>query len=107
VPGLGGSYDIGLIMIRLLLLVLLLLLLYTILHTLIKDIFMQRKNLNREREPEELVQDPYCQTYIPMGTAIRKRVEGRDYYFCSKECVTKFLDEKKSQNPKGRAHRLK
>jgi YHS domain-containing protein len=24
-------------------------------------------------------------------------VEGRDYYFCSKECLRKFLDEKKSQ----------
>ena len=38
---------------------------------------MQRKKLNRELEAEELVQDPYCQTYIPMGTAVRKRVEGR------------------------------
>jgi uncharacterized protein len=94
-------------MTRLLLSVLLLLLLYAILHTLIKEIFMQRKKLNRELEPEELVQDPYCQTYIPTGTAVRKRVGGRDYYFCSKECVTKFLDEKKSQNPKGRAQRLK
>jgi uncharacterized protein len=107
VPGLGCFYDIGLIMIRLFLSVLLLLLLYTILHYLIKGIFMQRKKLNRELEPEELVQDPYCQTYIPRGTAVRKRVEGRDYYFCSKECVTKFLDQKKSQNRKGRTQTLK
>jgi len=76
---------------------LLLLLLYAILHYLIKDIFIQRKKLNRELEPEELVQDPYCQTYIPKRTAVRKRVEGRDYYFCSKECLRKFLDEKRSQ----------
>jgi YHS domain-containing protein len=82
---------------RFILFILLLLLLYAILHYLIRDIFMQRKKLNRELEAEELVQDPYCQTYIPMGTAVRKRVEGRDYYFCSKECLRKFLDEKKSQ----------
>ena len=86
-------------MFRLLLLVVLLLLLYAILHYLIKDMFKQRRRLNRELEPEELVQDPHCQTYIPMGTAVRKRVAGRDYYFCSKDCVRKFLDGKKSQNP--------
>ena len=86
---------------RFILFILLLLLLYAILHYLIRDIFIQRKKLNRELEAEELVQDPYCQTYIPMGTAVRKRVEGRDYYFCSKECLRKFLDEKKSQKSKG------
>ena len=86
---------------RFILFIFLLLLLYTILHYLIKDIFIQRKKLNREREPEELIQDSYCHTYIPKRTAVRKRVEGRDYYFCSKECVRKFFDEKKSQKSKG------
>jgi uncharacterized protein len=84
------------IMARFILFVLLLLLLYTSLHFLVKDM-IQRKRLNRESDPEELVQDPYCQTYIPKRTAVKKRVEGRDYYFCSKECLRKFLDEKKSQ----------
>jgi uncharacterized protein len=82
---------------RFFLFIFLLLLLYAILHYLIKDMFMQRKKLNREPEPEELVQDPYCQTYIPKRTAVRKRVGGREHYFCNKECVRKFLDEKKSQ----------
>ena len=94
-------------MIRLFLLVLLLLLLYAILRYLIKDIFIHRKKLTRELQPEELVQDPYCQTYIPTGTALRKRVGGRDYYFCSKECARKFLEEKKSQASKDRAQRLR
>jgi uncharacterized protein len=74
---------------RLILLVLLLLLLYTILRYLIKGVLVYRKILGRESGPEELVQDPYCQTYIPRRTAIRKRVEGRDYYFCNKECLKK------------------
>ena len=94
-------------MARFILFVLLFLLLYAILHRLIKDVFAQRKKLNRELEPEELIQDPYCQTYIPKRTAFRKRVEGRDYYFCSRECVRKFFDEKKSQNPEDRARRLR
>jgi len=61
-----------------------------------KGIFKQGEALNRQPEPEELVQDPYCQIYIPKRIAVRKRVAGRDYYFCSQECLRKFLDEKKS-----------
>ena len=81
---------------RLILFILLLLFLYTILHYLIKDMPIRRKKMVRESEPEELVQDPCCQTYIPKRTAVRKRVGGRDYYFCNKECLRKFLEEKES-----------
>ena len=83
-------------MARFILFVLLLLVFYTILYTLIKDMAVRRKKWSRGPEPEELVQDPCCQTYIPKGTAVRKRVNGRHYYFCSKECLRKFLEEKKS-----------
>ncbi len=88
-------------MARFILFILFLLLLYAILHYLIKDMFTHRKKLNRGLEPEELVQDPCCQTYIPKRTAVRKRVGGRDYYFCNKECVRRFFDERKSQESKG------
>jgi uncharacterized protein len=84
-------------MTRFLLFILLLFLLYTVLHFLIRGVLVQRKRLNSGSELEELVQDPYCQTYIPRRTAIRKRVEGRNYYFCNKECLRKFLKEKESQ----------
>ena len=90
-------------MIRVFLFILLLLLLVRSLHFLVKEIFTRKKRLNSESEPEELVQDPCCQVYIPAGTAVRKRIAGRDYYFCGKDCAKKFLAEKKSQNPKGRA----
>jgi uncharacterized protein len=85
-------------MIRLFLLILLFLLLYAILHRLMNGVFKQGKKLNRrpEPEPEELVQDPYCQTYIQKRTAIRKRVGGREYYFCDEECLKKFLGQKAS-----------
>ncbi len=81
---------------RLILFIFLLLLLYAILYYLIKDMVVRRNKGSRESEPEELVQDPYCQTYIPKQTAVRKRVKGRDYYFCTKECLRKFLKEKKT-----------
>jgi uncharacterized protein len=38
----------------------------------------------------EMVKDPCCETYIPRDSAIRARIDGRDYYFCSKECLRKF-----------------
>jgi YHS domain-containing protein len=79
---------------RLILFVFLLLLVYTILHYLIKDMPVRRKKLSRESEPEELVQDPYCKTYVPKRTAVRKRVDGRDYYFCNRECLRMFLQER-------------
>jgi YHS domain-containing protein len=83
-------------MARYILFALLLLLLYAILRRLINGIFIQGKKLNRQLEPEELVQDPYCQTYIQKRTAVRKRVGGRDYYFCDNECLRKFLEKKTS-----------
>ncbi|UCD71333.1 MAG: YHS domain-containing protein [Syntrophobacterales bacterium] len=47
-----------------------------------------------ERELEsEMVKDPHCKTYIPKDSAIHARLDGRDYYFCSKECMSKFRDE--------------
>jgi len=83
-------------MARFILFVLLLLLLSAILRYLIKDIFTQSKKMNRGFEPEELIQDPYCQTYFPKRTAVRKRVGGKEYYFCNKECLRKFLEKKAS-----------
>ena len=83
-------------MVRFVLFILFLLLFYLVLRHLIRGIFLQRKKSNRQPEPEELVQDPYCQIYIQKRTAVRKRVAGRHYYFCSQECLRKFLAEKKS-----------
>jgi len=83
-------------MARFILFVLLFVLLYAILYYLLKDTVVRRKKLGRESEPEELVQDPYCQTYIPKRTAVRKRVKGRYHYFCNKKCLRNFLEEKKS-----------
>jgi YHS domain-containing protein len=47
--------------------------------------------MDRKSEPEELVQDPYCQTYIPKRSALKKRVAGRDYYFCNRDCLKRYL----------------
>lgn len=79
---------------RLILFVILFLLLYAMLRILIKSLPGWKKKLEDETKSEELVQDPYCQTYIPKRLAIRKRVSGKDYYFCKKECLKKFIQVK-------------
>ena len=43
---------------------------------------------------DEMVQDPSCKTYIPKRTAHRRVIEGREFFFCSRECAEKFEREK-------------
>jgi YHS domain-containing protein len=83
-------------MLRLILLILLLFILYYVLHFLIKDMPSIRKTMDRKSEPEELVQDPYCQTYIPKRSALKKRIAGRDYYFCNRDCLKRYLKKDSS-----------
>jgi YHS domain-containing protein len=85
-------------MARFILFVILLLLFYAILHTLIKGMSVQRKKLNRESEPEELVQDPYCQTYIPKQSAVKKKIAGRLVYFCNQECMKNYINKIKKKS---------
>jgi len=44
---------------------------------------------------EDLVQDPFCKTYVPKSQAYLNEIEGRQQYFCSRECCEKYLSEKK------------
>lgn len=43
-----------------------------------------------------MVKDEMCSTYLPKEDAIKEIYQGREYYFCSKECRQKFLEQKKS-----------
>ena len=42
---------------------------------------------------DEMVQDPFCKTYIPLRDAKRKIIDGREYFFCCRECAEKFEKE--------------
>ena len=79
---------------RLVLLIILGLVLYTVLHLLIKELSPGKRNARREAELEELVQDPFCQTYIPKQSALHRKILGKDCYFCSKKCLTDYLERK-------------
>jgi len=47
----------------------------------------QRNPLGHDREAEEMVLDPQCQTYLPKGESILRS----GYYFCSEECARLYL----------------
>jgi len=42
---------------------------------------------------EEMVQDPVCGTWVPVGQAISLPGEKEPRYFCSNECREKFLQK--------------
>jgi YHS domain-containing protein len=65
--------------------------LYYVLQFFIRDILFRNRKTDDRDEPEELVQDPYCQTYIPKRTALKKRVGGGVLYFCNQECMERYL----------------
>ena len=47
---------------------------------------------------EDLVEDPYCHTYIPLSNAVTASVHGKAVYFCSKKCQEAFtsIEENRS-----------
>jgi len=44
----------------------------------------------RPKEPEELVQDPICGTFIPRKEALKSQKDGKDFFFCSEGCLQRF-----------------
>jgi len=52
------------------------------------------KSAAPEKEGEEMVLDPVCNSYIPLSSALSLYDEGRTRYFCTAECRDKFLASK-------------
>jgi YHS domain-containing protein len=48
------------------------------------------KPLDKEQEPDVLVQDPVCKTFIPRREALRADRDGTTYFFCSEGCLKRF-----------------
>jgi YHS domain-containing protein len=45
----------------------------------------------KRQEPDVLVQDPVCQTFIPRKEALKAEKDGKAYFFCSEGCLKRFL----------------
>jgi YHS domain-containing protein len=54
------------------------------------------KPLDKEAEPDVLVQDPVCKTFIPRREALRAEKDGTSYFFCSEGCLKRFLSSDRS-----------
>ena len=48
------------------------------------------KPLEKDREPDVLVQDPVCKTFIPRREALKAERGGTTYFFCSEGCLKRF-----------------
>lgn len=80
-------------MIRFLIFFILLYVIYRIIRTIRqgKQYAVHSNNYRSVAASEELVEDPYCHTYIPISQACRKEIAGKEHYFCSKECSEKYF----------------
>jgi YHS domain-containing protein len=63
---------------------------------LITQLFSLKRPVRQETggqtpSAEEMVRDPVCQLYLPRAEAIRHKVHGREYFFCSPGCFDKFI----------------
>ncbi len=72
-----------------------LLILVVIFYYFLKSIFTSNKNelSGKRKEPEridDMVKDPFCETYVPKSTALSSLFDGERFYFCSEECLEKF-----------------
>lgn len=49
------------------------------------------KDATPEKEGEEMVLDPVCNSYIPLSSALSVDDNGATVYFCTSVCRDKFL----------------
>lgn len=50
----------------------------------------QRENI---ASGEDLVEDPYCHTYLPVSNAVVWQDQGKTHYFCSRKCLESYQTE--------------
>jgi YHS domain-containing protein len=84
-------------MARLILYTVFFLLFYFVIRLLFKGLVGKKLSTDSEREPEELVQDPFCLTYVSKRIAVRRKIAGKDYYFCGERCLKNYLEDRNSR----------
>lgn len=82
--------------------ILILIILIYLLYRLIRGYAGRGRDIERTEDGgviDEMVQDPFCKTYIPRRDSVRRVVGGKAYYFCSLQCADDF--EKEADTLKG------
>ncbi len=80
-------------MVRLLIYILLLYVIYSLVKRLLLSGPKTKQNRDASGMISEMVQDPFCKTYIPKNEAYRAILGGNEILFCSKECAEKYKDK--------------
>jgi len=78
------------------------LLIIALLVYLLYKLWKSGENKSKEKFKEqnigEMSQDPVCKIYLPVEQAYKREINGKEYFFCSKECADEF--EKKLKEEK-------
>ncbi len=70
--------------------------LFYLLYRLLRGWMAPRKKFQRNDSSgaiDEMVQDPFCKTYVPKREAKRKVIKGKEFLFCSEKCAESFEKE--------------
>jgi YHS domain-containing protein len=79
-------------MIRLAVFVFLVIVVYKLLSGLLKGFGVSdKREVSGDRNAADLVQDPQCGAYILPAQAVKARVGGKAFHFCSQSCKDKYL----------------
>lgn len=75
------------------------LILAVLLYILYRLLFGGRKKTVGPRPSPEipvqdtLAEDPICHTYVPQSQSLSLEQDGTTHYFCSQECLDKFIEQ--------------
>ncbi len=64
-----------------------------VLLILIARAIFPSKSPPAEQEPAEMVMDPNNGVYIPKSEAIKKTINGKEYYFSSEQSAEEFINK--------------
>ena len=67
-----------------------------ILLILVARALFPEKSSSAGQEPTEMVMDPNNGVYIPKSEAIKKTIDGKEYYFSSEQSAEEFINKQKS-----------
>ena len=77
-----------------------LIILFYLLYRFIRALFYPstKRNIdtmrsNKRPDEDEMVRDPYCETYVPIRNSYSAKINGESLYFCSTECLEKYKQE--------------
>jgi YHS domain-containing protein len=68
-----------------------------LLYRILRGFFSSGQKLRNTKKNgiiDEMVKDPFCNTYIPQRDAKKKIIDGKEYFFCCEECAHKFQKDR-------------